>query len=1028
MTALVVEVSNPFNPLQDLRKNEIDAGDTPIAWLQKRFLSFTEFDEPTICLLNGNPLLRKEWDSYVIKDGDTISFVKLAPGDPITAILVIVAVVAVAAAVFLATNIPKPNAGGLPDQDPVHTLRGQTNRIKLMDPIEVPYGRVRMWPSYAARSYNTFENDDQILFSLFCLGQGSFDIDRIQVEDTLASSFQDVTTAITNPGEQVSLFPDNVVTSVEVANIELFGPNEPEYTSWVGGFVVNPTGTQTNRIEVDITLPFGLYYSNDEGGLDTRTVSAEFEYRAVDDNGDPTGSWILLTTFSKTLATVNAKRYTTGVDVAAGRYEVRGRRTNNSEDSHRVGDTLQWATLRGFLPDTRDYGDVTLLAVKARATNNLNDQASNRFNVIGTRKLAKWNPTTGWSSPVATRSIVWAFCDVFRSAYGGNLADEFLDLPALHELDQFYEGRNEHFDWIFDQKTTVWDAAKTIARVGRAIPMLNGSRITMIRDEPKTLPVAVFNQENIIKDSFRWDIKLFEVGEKDSVEVEYTDPISWNPEEVLCILPESQGLDPEKIKLAGCTDRDHAYHEGMYIAASNYYVRENITFQTGLEGHIPTYGDLISVSLDLPRWGQAGYVLRIDASKCITLSDDVEFGTGTNYIVFRKKDGSAAGPYECVAGNASNVVILVDTIEDPFYFDDIHEPPLYQFGVADQWAKLCKIVDIRPTDGENIEIACTNYDARVHTFDTLDAPPLDSTTPPDVPALPTVTGLRVQQLPDTFKFVTMSWNPALGATAYIVQQSSNGTDWENVDRVTTTSYTLAVVKGYLYLRVAGVNVGAGPWDTWVGEVGVPSGPPNNIVGLQLQQPFTGTFAKIQWESVANASSYKVEVYKDNGATLLRQVFVSGLTYTYSAENAQEDLANTRYLQFQVLATNALGDSDTAAVLNVSNPVPAVVTGIYSEVKIEDANEAVFTVGWNVNPDVDIVGYRVWGSETSGFTPDDATNREYEGTGVTAEITVQKTAYSGGGIMVTPPLYFRVAAYDIWDDEVNYSSEQRIPST
>ena len=819
MTVHIIEVHNPFKPLEDTHRHTADAGVTVRQWLQVRYPGFREFNHPTICILNGNPLMREQWGDTTLEDGDILNFVAI-PGDPVT--ILIAVVVTVAAVAITLSLTPKPRVPGqLPEADPVYSLKGQQNQIRLMQPIEVPYGRVRMWPSYASRSYNQYSNNEQILYQLFCLGHGEYSVEQVLIEDTPIEQFKDVQYAITGPGQQVTLFPDNVVTSVEVSALEMFGPNEPEYDDWYGGFVANDAFTLTNTIEIDLVIPSGLYYSNDDGGLDSRTVSAKFQYRSIDENGDPASGWATLTTFSKSLATVTPQRFTVSVPVSPGRYEVRGRRTNNKDTSHRAGNTLQWGALRAFLPSTKDYGNVTMLAVKARASNNLNDQASNRINVVGTRKLPSWNKSSrSWSAPQATRSIIWAFCDVYRSLYGGReLGDEFLDLDTLHDMDAMFTARGEYFDWIFDQKTTVWEAAKTIARVGRSVPMLNGSAITMIRDEPKTLPVAVFNQENIVEGSFRWDIKLFEVGEHDSVEVEYIDPVTWKPEEVLCVLPESEGDYPEKIKLPGCTNREHAYHEGMFIAASNWYLRENVTFQTGLEGHIPTFGDLISVSHDLPRWGQAGFVLEING-QTVTLSEPVEFGTGNHYLVFRKKDGTAAGPYRVEAGADEFQVVLIDSVEDAFFFDDVHELPLYQFGVADQWGKLCKVVDIRPSDQDTVEVVSVNYDQRIHTFDELAAPPLENpTTPPTVPSLPVVTGLQVTPIPDTTKFVQVTWNPALGAKSYVLQESPDGSTWSNVDTVVMTAYTLPIMKGHLYLRVAGINTGAGPWDTWDGAVG-----------------------------------------------------------------------------------------------------------------------------------------------------------------------------------------------------------------
>ena len=50
------------------------------------------------------------------------------------------------------------------------------------------------------------------------------------------------------------------------------------------------------------------------------------------------------------------------------------------------------------------------------------------------------------------------------------------------------------------------------------------------------------------------------------------------------------------------------------MAAANRYRRRIITFATEMEGFIPSLGDLIAITHDMPAWGQAYGVLSYDAS------------------------------------------------------------------------------------------------------------------------------------------------------------------------------------------------------------------------------------------------------------------------------------------------------------------------------------------------------------------------------------------------------------------------------
>lgn len=918
--AHIIEINNPFDPLKDSRTHITPGGMTLRAWLVSTYPGFIEFDRPTLCLVNGRAMLREEWDKYEIKQSDVVNFVVLPGLQALVYVFYALLVISVVYSVYMLATMPKPQQPGqLPEADPTYDLKGQTNQLKLGVPIEVPYGQCRLWPTYAARPYNVYASNEQFQFSLYCLGQGSFDISEVRIEDTPIANFEDITYEIYAPGQQVTLFPDNVVTSVEVGGIELFGPNEAEFDGASGPYNANPTATLCNRLEVDVSFPLGLYLANDDGSLGNITVTALFEYRQIDNAGNPVGGWLTLSNFTKTLKTNTPQRFTVGLDVAQGRYQVRGVRTNNKNTSSKAANILQWATLRAFLPSTKDYGNVTLLALKARASNNLNDRAAARLNVYATRKL-RTRVAGAWTAEVATRSLVWAFCDVYQSTYGGRLADTFLDLATLEALDAEYAAAGIYFDFVFDQRITVWDAAKTIARVGRAVPMLNGSRVTMIREQPKTLPTAIFNQDNIVENSFTWEIKLPGIDENDGVEIEYTDPATWKSETIKCLVGDDEGENCEQIKLPGCTSRTVAYREGMYIRSTRKLIRENIKFRTGLEGHIPSYGDLIGVSHDLPRWNTGGLVVAKDGLT-LTLSEPVEFApSGTHVIGLRTKSGAVSGPHAVTAGVDDFHVVLTAPITDSdFYFDNVNEPPLFLFGLSTDWAKLCVVVGLEPADDDTVEVKSVAYTPDVFAFDAATAPAIGSgSTPGGVPDLPTVTGLIVTEVVGTLNSVQANWNPALGAQYYVVQRSYDATNWEPVGTTTSNFFQFGVTPGIVYIRVAGVNVAQGPWEEWAGYVGVPFVPVGSAGNLRLVAPFVSDL-EIEWDAATEALFYNVKIYTDNGTTFLRSVIVSDLFYNYTAGQQVIDGGNTGDLFVSVRGLNGVnvpGPSSTLAAVSI----------------------------------------------------------------------------------------------------------------
>src|SRR5690606_1840992 len=148
--------------------------------------------------------------------------------------------------------------------------------------------------------------------------------------------------------------------------------------------------------------------------------------------------------------------------------------------------------------------------------------------------------------------------------------------------------------------------------------------VRFVRDEPRTLPVVLFSPRNIAKNTFRIEYVMPGEDTADAVTVQFFNSRTWKQDEVTSALPDSSAEQPATVALFGCTDAAQAEREGLYMAAANRYRRRLISFQTELEGMIPTYGDLIAVSHDMPRWGQAGEVVAWE-EPVLTLSEPVAF-------------------------------------------------------------------------------------------------------------------------------------------------------------------------------------------------------------------------------------------------------------------------------------------------------------------------------------------------------------------------------------------------------------------
>lgn len=1059
MRATLVHVSNPLMPRASREVIEIR---------RRRRLSklAPKTDRPLICIVNGQAVLRRDWNRC-IEDGDAVAFVTLPQGggggsNPIATVAMLalmvyggpiagalnsalglnlaadgigmmalkIGVELVGSALVNALMGPpiRPKHSLMPNPSPTYSLSARGNTNQLQQPIPVQYGRMMTYPSYAAEPYTEYAGNEQYLYQLLCLGQGSFSIEAIRLLTTDIGSFPGVTYEVVQPGASVTLFPANVVTSGLVTGQELMATNEPGAppSVTIGPFAANAPATQTNAIAIDIVLPRGLFYANDSGGLDQRTVTWLVEYQLIDDNGNALGNWTTLGNETLTLATNTPQRLSYRYAVALGRYQVRATRTNAKDLSSRAANDLIWGAMRAYLPGSQQYGDITLIAVRMLATNVLSSATSNKINVIATRLLPTWNPTTGWSAPVATRSIAWALADCCRASYSAGLPDSHIDLNALYTLETVWASRGDYFDAVFDSGSTFWQALTQIARAGRAKPYWQTGIVHFVRDQPQSLPVAMFTPQNIVRSSFKINYLMPTEQTPDSVIVQYVDSTTWLPATVQCTLPGSTATKPAQLQLFGVTDRNHAWREGMYEAACNRYRRKLPQWKTELEGLIPSFGDMVAVSHDMPQWGQTGEVVDVQGLSLVggmvmatgtilmTLSEPLTYTAGQqHYIAFRNANGSMSGPWQCSEGTDPHIVVLSQTPDMIPYTGSSKEATHFAFGPASSYATNVLIRSARPRNDYIVELSAVNDDPNVHTADqtgTVPAAPGAWALPAQTDQQPVdVTTLEVVQsgTPES-PTLSPSWAAAAGADHYLVQISYDaGQSWTNAAEPSTPGCSFSVMPGAVMIRVAAVGLTVSTWVTWNGTAGSGIAPPSNVLNLALLEPFTGPVAKFGFSFPARASSITIQIWAGNPLALVRTRTITVDHFEYSAADATADGGPWRNFTIMAQANGSGGSVSAWSSLAVTNPQ----VGILGNISVTGLL-ASFDIDYGIPTDSDFSGIMVFASTTTGFTPGPS-NLLYSGN--SSPIVINGNP--------NETLYFRFAAYDAWGkDSLNYTGE------
>lgn len=732
----------------------------------------------------------------------------------------------------LAFPPPKPNTMQAREQaSPTHTLSAQGNMARLQEAIPVLYGRHMIYPDFAAQPYTEADSNNVYLYQLFCLGQGDLEIEKIRIEETPIENFAEVTWEVVRPGGLVTLFPDNVVTSNIVQSLELKALNEAG-GGYMGPYVTNPAGTKCNVIGIDISLPTGLFYANDEAGLDPVSVSWRIEARPIDDAGAALGQWTVLGEEYWREATATPQVKSFRYNVPDGRFEVRAIRVGNKELDQRYQNTVVWAGLRAYLPSRQSYGNVTMLAVAMRATNNLNQSTSRRINVIATRKLQTWDPAAGWSQELrATRSPAWAAADMLRNrTYGRGMPDTAYNLPELYRLAQVWEQRGDYYDDVIDTTLTLWDALSRAVRVGRAMPMYYAGLIDFVRNEPRSIPRAMFTPDNIIEGSFSIDYSFIEHDSPDHVIVEYIDGETWQPAEVECVLPGGTQDRPARVPLPGVTNRGQAWREGISMAAANRDQRTMPTLRTTLAGHIPNYLDLVTVVHDVPKWGLSGFVTGWNpTTRRLQVSEPLEwYGDETHYISLRQRNGVPRGPFRVTPGAHELECVIASAPADLYISDGIiEEPTLYAFGPGERTGLKALVRRAVPDEDGNVTLELVNYADSVHAAELggeVPPPPPPSLLPstPDAPIVAEVTVYATATPGEQIASCT----PARGAQMYEFEASQDqGQTWARLGADTIPSLTIRLPVGPWWVRARGVGKNPGPWTTWQGHISATMLPP-----------------------------------------------------------------------------------------------------------------------------------------------------------------------------------------------------------
>lgn len=616
----------------------------------------------------------------------------------------------------------------------------------------------------------------------------------------------------------------------------------------VGPYVASSSGLQANKIGIDVVCPRGLFRYNSSGKIRPRTVSFVVQARRINDSGAPLADWFVLGSESITAATATAQRSSFTYDVPLARYEVRMYRTDVQDTDATSAHEMAWSGLKSYIPSSQSFADVTLIALRLKATSELSQAASRKFNLVSTRMLPVYNGTS-WSAPVATRSIAWALADVCRnSVYGGGIADNRIDIETLLEYDAIWSARGDTFDARFDSTVTLWEALQRVARAGRAKAYMQGGVVRFWRDQEQNVAVGMFTPRNSIPNSLSISYLPPTEETADAVEVEYFSEETWASDTVVASLPGSSEDSPVKVQLFGVTNRNQAWREGMYMAACNRYRRRLITRSTEMEGLIPSIGDMVLHADKRLTNAQSGEAVGWSAGTLtLRTSEPLTWSSGDHYVNLRRRNGGVDGPYRVTQGADDHEMVFDTTPAITPYVGSREERTFYSFGTETE-SRLRAIVTGLAPSGNTVEIRCVAeyYDGDgvpyVHYADTGAVPaPIEAWQLPRLFSTPSqVAGIQISDrliLLGTLVRTQMivSWDADANAEGYRVAWRQGTANWNQMpDTIDTSAFVVDVIEDTIEVRVvafAGARESAPAYAT--GIIVGKSAPPSDVTDLTI---------------------------------------------------------------------------------------------------------------------------------------------------------------------------------------------------
>lgn len=534
-------------------------------------------------------------------------------------------------------------------------------------------------------------------------------------------------------------------------------------------------------------------------------------------------------------------------------------------------------------------------------------QVPSNYDPVNRTYAGTWDGTFKWAW---SNNPAWVLYDlIMNQRYG--LDQRELGIPvdkwSLYEVSQYCDelvpdnrgGMEPRYlmDMVVQSQVEAFQLVRDVCSAFRGMTFYNGESLSIIVDKPRD-PVYLFTADNVVDGVF---VRTFP-SEKtmytscnvmfDDEENQYEQDVEpvFNPDAAMRF-----GHNPTSITAIGCTRRTEANRRGRWILQTNLSAT-TVSFSTGLEGMIPSCGDVIYVAD--PHWQSAfnlvlsGRIMEVTGTQ-VFLAFRCDAKAGDTLILNTDDGKPVRRTIASVSADGKTLTLNVgynfDVAPDSVFLIESDQLAAEQYVVT-------RIEKGSDDDEFTFAITATQYNP--NKYDAIDNGVITDDRPtsvvdPDSMGAPEnvsissfsriVQGMSVETM-------VIGWSAVQYAKLYEVQWRKDGGNWNNVPRTATTQVDIeGIYAGEYQARVRCISGGniASPWSalasaSLTGKIGAPKGPinlfasDNEIFGIRVKWAMPEGA-----EDTAYIELYQSQSGTDQDASLLTLIPYPAAEYWHS---------------------------------------------------------------------------------------------------------------------------------------------------